>query len=91
MLYYKRRSKFNRRHVEFIDDTEGKRDSSYEDREAVKMVLDSLTPDERFVLMAREVDGMSFDDIAIVTGKSSGALRTALHRIKAECARRFTE
>jgi RNA polymerase sigma-70 factor (ECF subfamily) len=53
-----------------------------EQREAVSRVLNSLSPQERFLLVAREVQGLSFRELARVTGRTEGALRTQLHRIR---------
>ena len=53
-----------------------------EARDMVRRILAGLTPDERFLLTAREVDGMSYEELEAVTGVSSGALRTRLSRIK---------
>jgi RNA polymerase sigma-70 factor, ECF subfamily len=56
----------------------------YETKELVNLLLDELQADERFILVAREVDGLSFEEIAEITGKTSEALRTRMFRIKAK-------
>ena len=54
----------------------------YETRELVQKILDSLQPEERFLLVAREVDGLTFEEIAAISGKSSESLRTRMSRLK---------
>jgi RNA polymerase sigma-70 factor (ECF subfamily) len=51
-------------------------------RKEVEQLLADLSPEERFLLVAREVDGLSYEDLAAVSGSSAGALRTRLHRLK---------
>jgi RNA polymerase sigma-70 factor, ECF subfamily len=55
---------------------------SYDNSEFIKKVLAELSADDRFLLVAREVDGMSYDELSEVTNQNEGALRTRLHRIK---------
>ncbi len=49
---------------------------------AVERILSTLTPEERFLLTAREIDDLSFEEISIMTGRTEGSLRTALSRLK---------
>lgn len=70
-----------------LDETEkalagNARTDSYDNSEFIKKVLAELNADDRFLLVTREVDGLSYDDIAEITGQNEGALRTRLHRIK---------
>ena len=70
-----------------LEDTEktlagNEKADSYDNSEFIKKVLAELNADDRFLLVAREVDGMSYDEISEITGQSEGALRTRLHRIK---------
>jgi RNA polymerase sigma-70 factor (ECF subfamily) len=70
-----------------LDSTEnllaGKEQADYYDNsEFIKKVLAALSADDRFLLVAREVDGMGYDEISEITGQNEGALRTRLHRIK---------
>jgi RNA polymerase sigma factor (sigma-70 family) len=53
-----------------------------EARDLVAKVLETLEPQERFLLTAREVDGIPFEELAVMTGINAGALRTRLTRIK---------
>ncbi len=50
--------------------------------EELNQLLETLTEDERFLLVSREIDGFSFEELAVITGKKNGALRTAVSRIK---------
>ena len=36
-------------------------------KDQVRRILDSLSPDDRFILVAREIDGMTFEEIADFT------------------------
>jgi RNA polymerase sigma-70 factor (ECF subfamily) len=54
----------------------------YDTREVVTMVLDGLTAEDRFLLVAKEVDGLTFEEIAAVSGKSPESLRTRMSRMK---------
>lgn len=51
-------------------------------KEQVERLLEQLSQEERFLLVSKEIDGFSFDELAEITGRKSGALRTALSRIK---------
>jgi len=81
-------SAFNqRKKFILLDDTEqllagNDQTDTYDNTEFVKKVLAGLTADDRFLLVAREVDGMSYDEISEIMGQNEGALRTRLHRIK---------
>ena len=55
---------------------------TFETREVVEKILDGLTSEERFLLVAKEVDGLTFDEIAAICGKSPEALRTRMSRMK---------
>ena len=50
--------------------------------QTVESVLGSLTAEERFLLVSREVDGFQFEELAQITGQTSGSLRTAVSRLK---------
>jgi len=53
-----------------------------EARSSVRRILEMLDPEDRFLLTAREVEGVPFEDLAAVTGLAPGALRTRVSRIK---------
>lgn len=72
-----------------IGKTDG--DSTYESRDTVENILKRITPKERFLLVAREVNDIPFEELAIITGRTSGSLRTQLHRIKENLRRNFKE
>jgi RNA polymerase sigma-70 factor (ECF subfamily) len=78
-----RRKKEWDRSAEYLDNIPGEsnQDSGDLARE-VEDLLGRLSPQERFVLTAHEVGGMAFDEIAQITGKSAGALRVQVHRMK---------
>jgi RNA polymerase sigma-70 factor (ECF subfamily) len=56
----------------------------------VARILESLSPEERFLLSGRELSGMSYEQLAEITGKNPGALRTQVHRIKDAIKTSFT-
>ena len=61
------------------------------DKDFLKKILDSLSVDERFLLVGREIDGLSFEELSIITGKSSGALRVEISRLKQKIRENFNE
>jgi len=63
--------------------------NSYEDKEYVVRILNTLTSEERFLLIAREVNAVSFEELAGICGKTAGALRTMIHRIKENIRKEF--
>jgi RNA polymerase sigma-70 factor (ECF subfamily) len=63
---------------------------AYDTRQVVTRVLDSLTPEDRFLLVAKELDGLSFEEISAISGKSPESLRTRMSRMK-EKIRSFVE
>jgi DNA-directed RNA polymerase specialized sigma24 family protein len=48
----------------------------------VTRVLDGLTPEDRFLLVAKELDGLSFEEISEISGKTPESLRTRMSRMK---------
>jgi RNA polymerase sigma-70 factor (ECF subfamily) len=61
----------------------------YEDQQLVAELLKPLNEAERFLLTAREADGLSYEELAVITGDAAGALRTRLSRLKSEIRKRF--
>ncbi len=53
-------------------------------RDTVRKVLAQLTPAERFLLVSREIDELSFEELAEITGRKQGALRTTVSRLKSK-------
>ena len=70
--------------VPYVDDLEGPHRTSdaYETRELVKIILDELSVEDRFLLIVKEIDGLTFEEIAVITGKTSESLRTRMFRIR---------
>lgn len=56
----------------------------YDDREMLQKILKGISPQDRFLLIAKELDDLSYDELSEITNQSSGALRTKLHRLKEE-------
>ena len=54
-------------------------------------VLDSLSAEDRFLLTSREVTGLSYTELAEITHKTEGTLRTTVSRIKDEIKKRFPQ
>lgn len=63
----------------------------FDNRQLTDQILGSLATEERFLLVAREIDDLSFEEIAAITGKNSGALRTQLHRLKERIRQTFAK
>ncbi len=79
----KKVKKAEKRDVQLTGDEKGKSESFYGD-ESVEHILGSLMPEERFLLVSRELDGISFSELSKITKKSEGALRVLLSRIKSK-------
>lgn len=56
----------------------------------VRAVLDRLAPDQRAVLVLRDLDGMSEADVAALLDLPAGTVKSRLHRARAAFARRWT-
>ncbi|MHC5055146.1 MAG: sigma-70 family RNA polymerase sigma factor [Planctomycetota bacterium] len=54
--------------------------------ERVKQAIDGLTPDNRAAITLREVEGLSYEEIAEVTGWTRAAVKSRLHRVRQELA-----
>ena len=57
----------------------------------VQKILKSISAEDRFLLTGREMLGFSFEELADITGKNAGALRTQLFRLKEEIRKKFGE
>jgi len=55
--------------------------------EACRAALDRLEPDAREILLLREVEGMSYEDMAAVLDVAVGTIRSRLHRARSELRR----
>ena len=65
--------------------------NAYENEEMVKKVLSVLSPEERFLLTSREVEGIPFEELAAIMGRSSESLRTQVSRMKEKLREMFEE
>jgi len=55
----------------------------------VAKVLAPLSEADRFMLVSREVEGVSYEELAAVMGVKEGALRTRMARLKADIRERL--
>src|SRR5690606_13779684 len=55
----------------------------------VRRALDGLSDKHRVALLLREVDGMSYQEIAALSGVPVGTVESRVHRARAELARRL--
>ena len=55
-------------------------------QERVRRAIDGLTPDNRAAITLREVEGLSYEEIAEVTGWTRAAVKSRLHRVRQELA-----
>jgi RNA polymerase sigma-70 factor (ECF subfamily) len=76
----KRYAAFSGTDVDALPDT--KVAQTYDDEEMVTVLLNSLSPEERFLITSRVVEGIPFDELAAITGRSSESLRTQISRLK---------
>jgi RNA polymerase sigma-70 factor, ECF subfamily len=60
-------------------------------KEQVNAILAAMSEEERFLLTGREILDLSYDELARITGRNAGSLRTQLSRLKEEIRRRFKE
>jgi len=60
-------------------------------KDYMQKILKNISPEERFLLTAREMLGFSFEELADITGKNAGSLRTQLFRLKEEIRKKFGE
>lgn len=67
------------------------RTDHYEDTEIVRKLLRELSHEDRFLLIAKEVDDFSYEDLSEITNISAGALRTRLHRLKENIRNRLVK
>jgi DNA-directed RNA polymerase specialized sigma24 family protein len=60
-------------------------------KEQVSAILAGMSAEERFLLTGREILDLSYDELAQITGKNAGSLRTQLSRLKDEIRKNFRE
>ena len=88
--HFAKAARHDARVVRFEDDSFPCADRrSYEDRDLVARLLAPLSESERFLLTAREVDGVSYEELSGIFGLKEGALRTRLARLKSEIRERL--
>lgn len=55
--------------------------------EAIQVALDKLAPDFRTALVLRDVEGMSYEEVASVTGAALGTVKSRIARARAQAVR----
>jgi RNA polymerase sigma-70 factor (ECF subfamily) len=74
--------RYRLRNVEITDQNAQSSDEHDSQEAEVNQILSRMEPGERFLITAREITGLSYDELAEITGRSASALRTQLHRLK---------
>ena len=59
--------------------------------ERVRRAIDELEPDHRAVVVLRDVEGLSYGEIAGVVGASRAAVKSRLHRARETLASRLKD
>lgn len=62
-----------------------------EDRELISSALKELSEDHRAVIVLREVDGLSYEEIAKITGVSIGTVMSRLHYARKKLQERLSQ
>ncbi|MBD3419502.1 MAG: sigma-70 family RNA polymerase sigma factor [Chitinivibrionales bacterium] len=83
LTYVIKAQKRNQRHTQLSEIAQDKAADRLSDKDMVSRIFAGLSAEERFVLTAREISGLTYEEIADIVGKAPGALRTAMHRLKA--------
>jgi len=92
--YFAKASKYRMRNLPF-DDEVGLSGADmggrvpYEDKQMVAKILAPLSESDRFMLTAREVEGVPYEELAGIMGVKVGALRTRMARLKADIRERL--
>jgi DNA-directed RNA polymerase specialized sigma24 family protein len=60
-------------------------------KEQVSVILASMSAEDRFLLTGREVLDLSYEELAQISGKNAGALRTRLSRLKDQIRRNLKD
>ena len=55
------------------------------------VMLEALSPEHRQVIVLREIEGLSYDEMAAALGVPRGTVESRLHRARAELRRRYQE
>ena len=92
MQFHGVRTKWQRQTVPLENTNLGSEDkNNYETRQQADQILQMLSTEERFLLTAREVDGLSYGELSAITGEAEGALRTRLSRLKVSIRERILQ
>ena len=73
-----------------LPDPKARTDAKAHRREAADLLqqaMDMLDPDDRSLLVMREIDALSYDEIAEIFGVPKGTIKSRLHRARADLAR----
>jgi RNA polymerase sigma-70 factor (ECF subfamily) len=62
-----------------------------DNKEQVNAILAGMSEEERFLLTGREILDLSYDELAVITGRNAGSLRTQVSRLKEEIRKKFKE
>lgn len=62
-----------------------------EEADRVQVLLSSLSPDHRTILVLREIEGLGYAEIAEVLGVAKGTVMSRLHRARQELKRRWLQ
>ncbi len=90
MTLLKKRGEKERKEVQFREEIASQEEScEIITKKEVIEILSILSPQERFLLISREVEKIPFEELSKIMGKSSGALRVSLGRVKEKIERRF--
>jgi len=57
----------------------------------VRRAVDELAPEDRAVVVLREIEGLSYDEIALAMGATRAAVKSRLHRSRQELARKLRD
>jgi len=89
--YFAKAAKHNARTTGFDEEYMGGAEprQTFEDRQFVDKLLEPLSETDRFLLTAREVDGLSYEELADIMGVKEGTLRTRLTRLKSDIRERL--
>jgi RNA polymerase sigma-70 factor (ECF subfamily) len=70
--------------LSLVDEEETEFDSGKEDFEDVHLLLQSLREEERSILLLLYQEGLSYSEVAELTGKPENTIKSIVHRAKAK-------
>ena len=90
--YYSKQYKYND-HVLLDENIASDKafDQGLETKDFVNSILATLSQEDRFLLTSREVEGIPFEELAEITGKTSESLRTRISRLKEQLRTVFAQ